>query len=182
MSKHPIRDTSEVYGTMTRHLHWFMAALIIWQFFGMGVKLILGRGEVSGFFVGLHGPTGLVIFLFVIWRLIWAWKNRKNRPSHGAGLMGQAARLGHKALYAFMLAVPVIGLIRAWGSERAFAPFGLPLFPAREVEIAWTKTLGDALHGELAWIWGVVILGHIGMVFVHKHIFKDDTAKRMMAR
>lgn len=128
----PLRDTPARYGRVTRLLHWTIAALILWQFLGMAIKLALGRGPVSGFFVGLHQPVGAVLFALIVLRVAWALLNRRRRPDHGAGLVGTAARLGHLALYALMLAVPSLALLRAWGAERAFQPFGVRIFAARE--------------------------------------------------
>ena len=174
-----LRDTPARYGRITRLLHWSIAALILWQFLGMGLKLALGRGPVSGFFVGLHQPVGTALFVLIVLRVVWALANRRNRPDHGPGLIGRAARLGHLALYALMLAVPSLALLRAWGGERAFAPYGFEIFPAREAPIEWTQTLAGLLHGELAWLMGLLILGHVVMVGVHEAMWRDGTLARM---
>jgi cytochrome b561 len=57
----PWRDTPERYGLISRLLHWGMAALILWQFLGMAVKITLGRVPLAGFFVGLHAPMGVLL-------------------------------------------------------------------------------------------------------------------------
>lgn len=178
----PLRDTSARYGRVTRLLHWTIAALILWQFLGMAVKLTLGRGAVSGFFVGLHQPVGALLFALIALRVVWALLNRRRRPDHGAGLVGTAARLGHLALYALMLVVPLLALLRAWGAERAFAPLGVEIFPARELPVEWAVKLAGALHGELAWLLLVLILGHVVMVGVHQAMWRDGTLARMAGR
>lgn len=174
-----LRDTPARYGRITRLLHWSIAALILWQFLGMGLKLALGRGPVSGFFVGLHQPVGTALFVLVVARVLWALANRRNRPAHGGGLLGLAARLGHLALYVLMLAVPSLALLRAWGSERAFAPYGFEIFPARAAPIEWTQKLAGALHGELAWLLGLLVLGHVVMAGLHEAMWRDGTLARM---
>lgn len=177
-----LRDTPARYGRITRWLHWSIAALILWQFLGMGVKLALGRGPVSGFFVGLHQPVGAALFLLIVARTLWALANRRNRPAHGGGLTGLAARLGHLALYLLMLAVPSLALLRAWGGTRAFAPYGFQIFPARATPVEWTQRLADALHGEMAWLLGLLVLGHVVMVAVHEALWRDGTLARMTRR
>ena len=177
-----LRDTPARYGRITRFLHWSIAALILWQFIGMGVKLALGRGPVSGFFVGLHQPVGAALFVLIVLRVVWALANRRHRPAHGDGVIGLAARLGHLALYLLMLAVPSLGLLRAWGAERAFAPYGFVIFPAREAPISWTQKLAGLLHGELAWSMALLILGHVVMVSVHEAMWRDGTLARMAGR
>ncbi len=177
-----LRDTPARYGRVTRLLHWTIAALILWQFVGMGLRLALGRGPVAGFFVGLHQPVGTALFVLIVLRVTWALLNRRNRPDHGHGLLGLAARLGHLALYLLMLVVPSLALLRAWGSERAFAPYGFQIFPAREAPIEWTQKLAGALHGELAWLMGLLILGHVVMVGVHEAMWRDGTLARMAGK
>lgn len=175
----PLRDTPTAYGRVTRLLHWLIAALIIWQFLGMGLRNIFGRVDWVGFFVGSHQPVGSVLFVLIVARVVWAALNRRTRPDHGAGAVGLAARLGHAALYAMMVLVPLAAILRAWGSERGFAPFGFPIFAPQEVAVAWTQNFGDMVHGELAWVLGLTILGHIAMVVVHERLWRDGTLAKM---
>lgn len=177
-----LRDTPECYGAISRLLHWAMAALILWQFIGMGLKLALGRTPLVSFFVGTHQKVGTILLLLVVVRVIWGWVNRNRRPAHGAGPLGLAARAGHGALYAVMLIVPFAAVLRAYGSERAFAPFGFEIFAAREVPIGWMVSFGDALHGELGWLMLALIAGHVVMVGLHEKLWRDGTLARMAGR
>lgn len=181
-SRLPLLDTSATYGLVTRLLHWSIAALLLWQFLGMGLRLLLGRQPIVSFFVGLHQPIGTVLFVLILARILWAIANRNRRPPHGTGLVGLAARIGHVALYALMLAVPLAALLRALGQTRAFTPFGFEIFPAREVPLEWMIRLGDLLHGEIAWLLSLLILGHIAMVVVHERLWRDGTLARMAGR
>lgn len=178
----PFRDTRAVYGRLTRLLHWSIAALVGWQFLGMGLRLLLGRTPLVGFFVGSHQKVGSVLFLLIVLRIGWALANRANRPDHGPGLLGAAATAGHLVLYLVMLTVPGAALLRAWGSERVFAPFGFPVFPAQMPEIGWAVGIGDALHGELAWVMLALIAGHVAMVGIHESMWRDGTLARMAGR
>ena len=178
----PLRDTPKAYGRLTRLLHWLIAALILWQFLGMGLRNIFGRQDWVGTFVGSHQPVGTVLFVLVVIRVIWALMNRRTRPDHGRGLVALSAKLGHIALYAMMVLVPFAAILRSWGSTRGFSPFGFQIFAPQEVAIAWTQSFGDMVHGELAWVMGVVILGHIAMVAVHEGLWRDGTLSKMAGR
>ncbi|UFS65869.1 cytochrome b [Paracoccus denitrificans] len=178
----PLRDTEQAYGKVTRLLHWSIAALMLWQFFGMGLRLLLGRTPLVSFFVGWHQPVGTVLFLLIVLRVGWALANRSRRPDHGPGFWGLAARLGHLALYLVMVLVPVAALLRAYGGERVFAPFGFEIFPAQQPPIGWMVGLGDALHGEMGWLLLALILGHVVMVGVHEGMWRDGTLARMAGR
>lgn len=179
----PLIDHPERYGLVSRALHWLSAALILWQLASMILKLWLGRGSpVAAFMTGTHQPVGTLLALVLLVRLIWALCNRHRRPAHGSGFWAMAARLGHGALYLCMALVPLSALMRAWGNGRSFAPFGFEIFPARTEPVTWAVGFGDALHGELAWVMALLILGHVGMVAVHQLIWKDKTLARMIGR
>jgi len=167
---------------VTRLLHWSIAALMLWQFLGMGLRLLLGRRPLVAFFVGSHQMVGTVLFLLIALRVAWALANRRRRPDHGPGLRGLAARLGHLVLYLVMVLMPAAALLRAYGGERAFAPLGFQIFPPQQPPIGWMVGLGDALHGEMAWLLLVLVLGHVVMVGVHEGMWRDGTLARMAGR
>ena len=124
-------DTPARYGRISRWLHWGMALLFAWQFIGMGLRLALGRTPLVTFFVSSHASVGLLLLLLVLVRGAWGLFNQGHRPPAEAGLIGVAARAGHAALYLLMLVVPLIALVRLYGSGRAFAWFNtVPLFAA----------------------------------------------------
>ena len=182
-------DTTLRYGYVSRILHWLMAAMIFWQFLGMTLRAMLGRTPLVAFFVKWHPIVGSTLLILILIRLAWYWFNRYNRPSAippvstthaNQGL--NWAKLGHWALYALMLVIPLLGITRLYGSGRRFAPFGIEIFAETGQEIEWTIALADALHGELAWTFLVLILGHILMVYIHEKYQNDGTLKRMAGR
>lgn len=178
----PLRDTPQVYGLITRTLHWTIALLLVWQFLGMGLRIIFGRQPFVSFFVQWHQPIGTILFVLIVLRIIWALSNISNRPPHGTGFRGFAVRAGHGLLYLAMLVIPSVALLRAWGSDRVFAPFGFQIFDAKVPPIDWTASLAGAVHGELAWVLGVMIIGHVVMVAVHEGMWRDGTFARMAGR
>ncbi len=176
-------DTPHRYGLVSRALHWGMAGLFAWQFAGMAVRITVGRHPVTAFMVGSHAGIGTLLLLLVLLRGAWGLINARQRPPHGAGLVGRLARLGHAALYALMVIVPSLALLRAYGSGRAFAPFGIQLFPGFQGgPIAWMTAPADAVHGLLAWTLLALVAGHIVMAIVHKVIWRDDVLHRMAGR
>jgi cytochrome b561 len=176
-------DTPQRYGLISRALHWGMAALFIWQFTGMGVRILVGRHPVTAFMVGSHTGIGTLLMVLLLLRGAWGLANAQRRPPHGGGLVGRLARLGHLALYAMMFIVPCLGLLRAYGSGRAFSPFGIPLFPGFQGgPITWMTAPGNAAHGLLAWTLLALVAGHVAMVIVHRLIWRDDVLNRMAGR
>lgn len=176
------RDSEWRYGVISRALHWAMAALFLWQFLGMIAREIVGRTPLTGVMVGSHAPVGTLLLTLLVVRVLWGLANQHRRPAYEPGLLGLAARLGHLALYALMLIVPTLALLRLYGSGRGFAPFGIPLFESRPDKIEWMMAPANLLHGNLAWVLLVLILGHVGMVLVHRFILRDSVTSRMIGR
>ena len=176
-----IMDSPVRYGAVTRFFHWSVAALILWQFLGMGLKNALGRDNaIAGFMTGTHGSVGFVIFALVWLRVVWAVLNRRHRPAQEGAVPGWAVKFGHLALYVLLLFVPTVAVMRAFGGERPFAVFGVQLsagHPAGQGIEALTAPA--SLHGEMAWLLGVLILGHILMVVFHSAVLKDRTVATM---
>ncbi|TRL37486.1 cytochrome b [Rhizobium straminoryzae] len=191
---HSLRDTASLtpssalvdndltYGTVTRVLHWGMALLFAWQFVGMTLKLVLGRTPLVGVFTGTHASVGTILMALAIPRALWGISNLARRPPHGTGFVALAARLGHLGLYALMLIVPLLALLRAYGSGRGVAVFGLPVLPGAPEKVQWMVDAGHAAHGLLAWTLLALVAGHVGMVIVHRYIWKDDVLHRMAGR
>ncbi|MDN3555782.1 cytochrome b [Halomonas maura] len=167
------------YGRISRLLHWGMAALFAFQFVTAGVHFAFPDTALEVAVWGAHMPLGALLMLLVVVRVLWAVIDRPQRPS----ALNRAATLGHLALYALMVGVPVLALLRQYGSGRAFAPFGVPLMPGFEgEEVEWMTALGGLLHGELAWALLALIAGHVGMVLWHRRMGGQDVRGRMTAR
>lgn len=176
------RDSPTRYGRISRWLHWGMALLFAWQFIGMGLRLALGRTPLVSFFVGSHASVGLLLLILVLLRGVWGLSNASRRPPHGAGWLGRAAAMGHGALYLLMVVVPLLAIVRAYGSGRAFTWFNtLPLWSAGPKNEALVAP-ADAAHGELAWVLLALVAGHVAMVALHRWWWRDAVAQRMVGR
>jgi cytochrome b561 len=176
------RDKPERYGLVTRLLHWLMALLLLWQFTGMALRLLLGRTPLMGFWVGTHQSIGTVLLALILLRLLWAWIGRGRRPGQPRTSAGRAARLGHAALYALMAVIPALALLRAFGNGRGYAFFGHQMVPRTGLRIEWMAAPADLLHAKLAWLLLALILGHAAMALVHHFIWRDGLLLRMAGR
>lgn len=179
----PWFDTPQRYGLVSRALHWGMAAVFAWQFAGMAVKILVGRHPVTAFMVGSHASVGTLLMLLVLLRGAWGLANARRRPRHAPGLMGRLATAGHLLLYALMLVVPSLALLRAAGSGRGLAFFGIPVFaPFEGGPVGWMVAPASAAHGLLAWTLLALVAGHVLMVVVHRWLWRDDVLQRMAGR
>lgn len=174
-----LHDTRERYGTVSRLFHWGIALLLAWQFGGMIYKEVVGRSPFTAFWVGSHVSIGTLLLVLILGRLWWALAHRRSRPPYPDGLVGRAAKAGHVLLYALMAVIPSLAFLRMLGGERPISLFGVLLRGPRQEEIEWMVAPANLLHGKLAWVLLVLIVGHIAMALLHRFVWRDDTLSRM---
>lgn len=172
-------DTPNRYGLISRTLHWGMAALFAAQFLSAAAHWGLPREHAVREALWSYHPTlGATLFLLVLVRGVWGLANISHRPPH-SGAIGLAGAAGHLAIYALMVIVPAARLLAAAGGTRGFSYLGIPVFPAREVEVAWMQAAAE-WHGEMGWILALLVLGHIAMATIwHRRIRHDGILNRM---
>ncbi|AXE32401.1 cytochrome B [Chromobacterium phragmitis] len=175
-----LRNTSRSYGQIARALHWLcalavIAALVVIELKGNFPKGSATRGNLS--FV--HIQAGLIVLLLVLPRIAWRLSNPQPeispKPSRLSVLLAHA---GHWALYALMLALPLLGIafIQAKGGQVALLGLPIPAFmpndPALGKEL---KSIHELLGNVLLWL----SILHAAAAAGHHLLLKDDTLTRM---
>lgn len=168
-------DTPQRYGLISRSFHWLMAALFAWQFAGALLYVGIGDTALTRFVGGSHFTNGFVLFVLVLLRGSWGLLNFGRRPTR----MSRAAAVGHAFIYALMIVVPSLSLLRWYGSGDEFAPLGVRVMAARGTKIEWMAVPADLFHYWLGFVLFAVILGHVAMTLVHRLAWKDDVLSRM---
>lgn len=175
-----IWDSSSGYGLVTRALHWGMAALFAWQFAGAILRVVAEDSAIARLFWSTHFTLGFTLGLLVLIRGVWGLLNlRKRPPVEGSLAVQRAARFGHLALYALMVAVPALAILRALGGTRGFTIYGLQLAGPGGVADPLLIAPGNALHAPLGWALLALVIGHVAMALRHAHVRKDPTLERM---
>jgi cytochrome b561 len=153
------------YSSTQIALHWVIALLIALQFL-FNEPMVEAfdsalEGELQPFSwsVWAHIAGGMLILGLAIWRVMLRRSRGAPPPPEGEGsLLGRMATLGHWALYALILLLPVGGLIAWFGG----------------VELA-----GDA-HGLLSNVLLFVVGVHVAAALWHQFWLKDHLLRRMM--
>ena len=171
-------DSPTRYGTLSRTLHWTMALGIGWMLLSAVVHAVANKSALDAFLWPTHKHVGSLLMLLIVLRIVWALASAARRPP----ALTVWARLGHIALYGLMFAIPAIGLLRQYGSARAFSPLGLPVFPGRDDsdKLSWMVDLGGALHGELGWALLALVIGHVAMAWWHRRHPSENVLPRMI--
>ncbi|QFT83800.1 cytochrome b561 [Halomonas sp. THAF12] len=173
-----LMDHRHGYGLVTRTFHWLMALLLLWQAVSVVLRVTVDDTPLADFFFGYHFSNGVLILALAVLRGAWGLLNLSRRPPHDRPIERLAA-LAHVAMYALLIVVPGVALIRAFGSDRAFSALGLSIFEGRETEVEWMTGLGSQWHGLLGWTLLALIVGHIVMAWVHTRVWKEPLIRRM---
>ena len=141
-------------------LHWLtvIAVLTAW-FTHEGMEDIAGATWDAGGapFPTIHTISGFLAFVFILIRL-WLRSRSGASVTEGSGLQDLAAIWGHRALYALVLIVPLLGAATWFGGMRDLSEFH--------------DLAGKALM--------LLALGHAGMAVWHQVIKKDGTLTKML--
>ncbi len=171
--------TSTHFTGLQRLLHWLMAiAIIAMLFIGVGMVSTIAPTYVS--LVATHKTLGIAILILAVLRIIV--RLRSGTPPLPRDLpepMRLAAKLSHYALYALMIAMPLLGwsMVSAggypvkllWGIQLpSIAPHSDALF-----------TLLHTAHVMLAFAFFALILLHIAAGLFHALVRKDGVFESM---
>ena len=169
------------YDATAKLLHWLMA-LMIFGLLGLGFymqDLPLSPQKLQLY--SWHKWAGVTVFFLALLRLVWrATHQPPALPGHMSTLERWGAKLGHFALYALMVAIPLSGWLMS--SAKGFQTVYFGVLPIPDL-IEKNKELGHLLaevHETLSWLFIILLVGHIAAALKHHFIDKDDILIRML--
>ncbi len=173
------RNTDTSFGRVSRALHWSMALLLIGQL-ALGVRIAgMQPGLANLWLYGLHKTVGFAALALVLVRIIWHLVSKPPAPKGIPGWERTLAKLGHLALYALMLAIPLTGWVASSASglevmiaDRWTLP---PIAPVSEL----LEARAFAVHGVLAKLLMALVSLHI-LAALKREMDGDGTLTRML--
>lgn len=174
------------YNSVAKAFHWIMAVIIIvaWLigFYSATFLSYSTPHSKKAEVITFHKEIATLVLFLVVLRFLWRMTHKTPAfPADMSPLMKFAAHAGHFLLYAFMLAVPVSG----WFYSSA-AGYPIPvvwLFNLPEIiskTSPATAELFRETHMYLAYIIGILVVGHVAMAIKHQFIDKDGTIDKMI--
>ena len=167
---------------LQRTLHWVMAVCILAMLF-IGVGMVSTIAPKYLTLVSIHKPLGILILILALIRLVA--RLRYGAPPLPLDLpepMKLAAYLSHYALYALMIAMPLIGWAMLSAAEYPvviwpgiWLPQILPLDPSLHT-LLWNA------HFYLAFLFFALILMHLAAGLFHALIRRDGVFDAMGPR
>jgi len=171
------------YSAAARAMHWLTAAIVaVVFFFGLWIHYFEPADEAFKLrLYNVHESLGAVVFVLMCIRLAYRLRNpAPPLPPDTPAAIRLAAHGTHAALYALLIAMPVLGFLatNAWGFPlKVFGVLPLPVPIAKDEAIA--KVL-SALHWSGALAVVLLIGGHVAGVVYHTFIRRDGLLRRMI--
>ncbi|MCW8087892.1 cytochrome b [Sabulicella glaciei] len=171
------------YAAPAKWFHWITVALMLVALpAGFVIGHIREADKMSSY--AIHESAGLTIFLVSLARLAFRISHPPPEAAHQPRLFRIAATTVHHALYAALIAQPVLGFLatNAFGfpMQGATAYLGfidLPRFMDANVPLA--EALLNA-HRWLGWTIAALLVLHVSAVVFHQAIRRDGTLERMI--
>ncbi len=172
-------DSSIRYGFVSRFFHWLMALGFAWMLLTACARFIDKDAAFTKAVFQFHGQVGFTILWMGVLRILWALSQSKSRPEKNILTI-----LGHMAMYALMVIIPTLAVLRMMGGGRAFTYWNtIPVLSASEEKTQWMVDLGNNFHGLLGWILFALIIGHILMTIKHRMAGgAEDVLPRMLGK
>jgi cytochrome b561 len=164
-------------------IHWLVVLVFIGLYIAVNLIDVFPKGSGNRQFAkNMHFSLGLLIFglfwLRVVFRLLG------NTPAiipAPPAWQEKLAKLGHLALYAIMLMMPLLGwaVLSAAGKPIPFFGLELPALLAPDKELSRSIMDVHELGGNVAYF---LIGGHALAALYHHYFMKDNTLRRMSLR
>lgn len=174
--------TTVAYSPSQKFLHWALFALVLFLYALTFGEDLYPRGDPQVDAIWrLHISVGLLLAFFVAWR-VWlrVTKGAPGLPAEMTRVERVAAMIGHAALYGFLIAIPVLGVLLTWYRGDALSFFGVFTIPSPVTPDRATARAIKELHGLCAN--GILIVAglHALAALWHHFIRKDDVLVRML--
>ena len=182
MKTNSLINTSNQYGWVSILLHWSMAITLIALYF-LGDYMV-GLDYYDTWYhkaPELHKAIGVIIGLFVVFRLAWNALHIKPSPlgDHNKFLI-VLAKLGHLSLYLFMILLVISGYMISTAKGAGIDVFGLFEVPALLADDPDRGEFAGKVHQLVGLIFILTVILHAIAALSHHFILKDRTLKRML--
>ena len=177
----PLRDTPRRWGSLTRLLHWSVAALILTLIaLGWLAHLApLSPAKITLFY--WHKSLGMLALALVLIRLGWRAGNRAPPlPSDLPAWEPLVARATHVFLYILIVLMPVSGWLINSAAGIPFKIFWVLPLPAIAPVSETLEHAFELVHLATFWALAVVLLGHVAAALRHHFLLRNGILLRML--
>jgi cytochrome b561 len=179
-----IRNSNSRYGALSIFLHWGVA-LTVFAMFALGLWMV-GLGYYDSWRKAgpdLHKSIGLVLFAFMVVRVIWRQVSPPPPATANQGRLTRlAAHLVHLFLYFALFALMIAGYLISTADGVGISVFGLFEVPALVSGLPNQADVAGQIHLYIAWTVVIFAVLHGLAALKHHFIDRDATLVRMLGR
>jgi cytochrome b561 len=172
-------DHSDRYTRPAIFFHWAIVLLIALAYLAIEIRGPKGS-DSRVFWSNVHFLAGNLVLAVAVLRLLWRLWAGAPAEIDSNRVLALLARAAHLALYLFIFAQPILGIlmINTGGHPVSLAWINLDytLVGADPVARPLIKSAHEWLGNAFYWVIGVHALAAIG----HHVVFKDRTLRRMI--
>jgi len=176
-------DNSEqrVFDRTTRLMHWLTAGLILLVFV-LAFSIDRASSQASHtVFLQLHRSVGITIWALTLVRLVWRhFAKYPDWPSDMPATMRVAAKASEYALYALLLAQPILGVLQTSAHGDHVDLFFLGQLPALIEKNRPLAQLLLTVHKSIGFSLLSLITLHVSAALFHHLWRRDDTLTAML--
>ncbi|HEV7346673.1 MAG TPA: cytochrome b/b6 domain-containing protein [Devosia sp.] len=172
-----LKSSAYRYGSMAAAIHWTTAIAIL-AMLGTGLAATnTADAALELVLVRVHAVVGALVGVLTLFRILW-WVAFDKRPSDHPDLtrfQKTASHIVHYGLYAVILIMVASGVgtvMLSGGPAQLLGPEPLPLPD-------FTLVPPFTVHGTLARLLIVLLIGHIGAALWHQFVRRDRLLARM---
>ncbi|MGU7782883.1 cytochrome b [Burkholderia sp. PU8-34] len=166
------------YSTPAIFFHWAVFLLVALAYLAVEIRGPKGS-DSRAFWMNVHLTAGTFVLVLSVLRVVWRAVSRVPEPVPQAALLQWLAKLTHIALYAFILAQPLLGIlmINLGGKPVSLDWLGVS-FTLVGPDKALRSTVKDAheLIGNAFYF--VIGLHALGAIY-HHYVRRDGMMRRM---
>ena len=171
-------NTISKYGLIAKIFHWitflFLLAQIPFGFYLTSLEFSIERVDLEN----LHNIGGMIIFYFIILRIIWKFFNQSPEISNTAKWQKTLAKLNHFSLYLIVIVIAVSGILKKYFIEE---PVNLLFTTIQSNQTNFN--LSDFFHeihevGTAIFI--ILFILHVFAVIYHHLILKDKILNKII--
>ena len=178
-----LRTAHERYGSVQIALHWTMLLLIAAVYACIELRTGFPKGSaVREALKAWHFMLGMAVLILATIRIVMHLTTA-NPPIHPAPARWQAiaGKLMHLALYAFMIAMPLLGWLALSSGAKTIPFFGIELPPLVDPD-AGRASQFEEIHESIGKLGYFLVGFHAAAALVHHYLLRDDTLRRMLPR
>ncbi|QGM98764.1 cytochrome b [Methylocystis parvus] len=170
------------YSPPAQAFHWLTVLFVAaaWTLGVLGDDLPKGSIRHMGEFVHviLGEMVALLLLLRVVWRFVTPAPALETTRFGAPALL--ATRLVHLALYALLVAVPVVGVVTLFHGGEPLSLFGVVDIPSPWPRNRELKHYSKEIHELLAHALVLLAVLHASAALAHHYVMKDRALKRML--